>query len=249
LADQYGLYLIEDAAEVHGAEYCSRYKRQKDSTDEFKNQGTWKKCGSFGHVTAFSFYANKIITTGEGGMVVTNRPDLAEKARCLRNLAFQPRQRFVHDELGYNFRMTNLQAAVGLAQMERIEQILSLKIKQGEHYRRLLKDVPGLTLQSVKSYARPVYWINGILLDEKTGLTALQMADRLQHKNIQTRPFFWPMHEQPIFRKNGLFQNEKYPVAENLARRGLYLPSGMALKPEQIEYVCRQVADCMEAVD
>jgi perosamine synthetase len=249
LADRHGLFLIEDAAEAHGAEYCSRREMEKSSAAEFGNKGTWKKCGSFGHISVFSFYANKIVTTGEGGMVMTDHADLAAKARSLRNLAFQPRQRFLHDALGYNFRMTNLQAAVGLAQMERIDQLLERKIWQGEQYRHFLNGVEGLTLQSVQTYAHPVYWVNGILLNAEIDLTAAQMADRLQQKDIQTRPFFWPMHEQPVFKKMGLFPNERYPISENLARRGLYLPSGMALQADQIEQVCLQVMAIVKAAN
>ena len=223
LADQHGLYVIEDAAEVHGAEYKGR------------------KCGDFGHVAAFSFYANKIITTGEGGMVVTNSDDLAERARLLRNLCFQSAQRFVHNELGYNFRMTNLQAAIGVAQMERVDELVERKVWQGEEYRKRLKDIEEIKLQTVKDWARPVFWVNGIVLDSAVSMDAVHFANMLKEKGIQTRPFFWPMHEQPIFRERELFKNECYPVSERLARRGLYLPSGMALTEVQIAKVCEAV--------
>lgn len=228
LADRYGLYIIEDAAEVHGAEYKGR------------------RCGSMGKVAAFSFYANKIITTGEGGMVVTNNDDLAERARSLRNLCFQPEKRFEHHELGYNFRMTNLQAAVGVAQMERVDELVERKVWQGEEYRRRLRDIEGIKLQTVKDWAKPVYWVNGLVLDDDVSMDAVQLARRLGEKGVQTRPFFWPMHEQPVFHAMGLFKDETYPVSERLARRGLYLPSGMVLTEEQIDTVCASVADCLE---
>lgn len=228
LADRYGLYIIEDAAEVHGAEYKGR------------------RCGSMGKVAAFSFYANKIITTGEGGMVVTNNDDLAERARSLRNLCFQPEKRFEHHELGYNFRMTNLQAAVGVAQMERVDELVERKVWQGEEYRRRLRDIEGIKLQTVKDWARPVYWVNGLVLDDDVSMDAVQLARRLGEKGVQTRPFFWPMHEQPVFHAMGLFKDETYPVSERLARRGLYLPSGIALTEEQIDTVCASVAECLE---
>ena len=228
LADQYNLVVIEDAAEVHGAEYKGR------------------KCGSIGHLGAFSFYANKIVTTGEGGMIVTNDDRLAERARSLRNLCFQSAQRFLHEKLGYNFRMTNLQAAVGVAQMERVDELVERKVWQGEAYRKKMKRIDGVTLQAVEEWARPIYWVNGIVLDDNIPMDAVELAERLQQKGVQTRPFFWPMHEQPVFHKMGLFENETYPVSERLARRGLYLPSGMALTEEQIDTVCACLAQCLE---
>ena len=223
LAHQHGLYVIEDAAEVHGAEYKGG------------------KCGCLGHVAVFSFYANKIITTGEGGMVVTNDDDLAEKARSMRNLCFQPDQRFLHNKLGYNFRMTNMQAAVGVAQMERVGALVERKVLQGEAYRKILGGIAGITLQTVRDWAKPVYWVNGIVLDDDVPMDAVKLARRLGEKGVQTRPFFWPMHEQPVFHAMGLFKDETYPVSERLARRGLYLPSGIALMDEQIEEVCETV--------
>ncbi|MBW2304015.1 MAG: DegT/DnrJ/EryC1/StrS family aminotransferase [Deltaproteobacteria bacterium] len=230
LAEQYGLYIIEDAAEVHGAEYKER------------------KCGSIGHMGVFSFYANKIVTTGEGGMIVTNDRHLAARFRLLRNLCFQPERRFEHQELGYNFRMTNLQAAVGVAQMERADELVRRKIWQGGEYRKKLKRIDGVKLQGVKPWARPVYWVNGIVLDSDVPMDAFEFANRLSKKGIQTRPFFWPMHEQPIFQKSGLFRNERYPVSEKLARRGLYLPSGMALTAAQIDKVCEAVKETLAEV-
>ncbi|MBN1832776.1 MAG: DegT/DnrJ/EryC1/StrS family aminotransferase [Deltaproteobacteria bacterium] len=220
LADHHRLHVIEDAAEAHGAEYKGR------------------KCGSIGHIAAFSFYANKIVTTGEGGMVVTDDSRLAERVQAMRNLCFQPTQRFLHDELGYNFRLTNLQAAVGVAQMERVDELVKRKIWQGEEYRKRLKDIEGIKLQTVRDWARPVYWVNGFVLADEVSMDAFELAARLKPYGVQTRPFFWPMHEQPVFKRMRLFDGERYPVAENLARRGLYLPSGMALTAGQIATVC-----------
>lgn len=228
LAEEHGLYVIEDAAEVHGAEYKGR------------------KCGSMGHMAAFSFYANKIVTTGEGGMVVTDDNHLSGRLRSLRNLCFRPERRFEHQKLGYNFRMTNLQAAVGVAQMERIDELLKRKIWQGKEYRKRLKNIDGIKLQAVKDWARPVYWINGIVLHDDVPMDAFELASRLSERGVQTRPFFRPMHEQPIFQKMGLFNEEHYPVSEQLARRGLYLPSGMALTEEQIDTVCAHLIDCLK---
>jgi perosamine synthetase len=232
LADQHGLAIIEDAAEVHGAEYLSG----RDGANP-----TWRRCGGLGHLSTFSFYANKLITTGEGGMVLTSDPLYAEKARGLRNLCFRPERRFYHTELGYNYRLTNIQAALGLAQVERMGEIIARKRWMGRTYTEQLQDIPGLQLPVEEPWARHVYWMYGLVLDETTGLDASEFAFRLQSLGVQTRPFFLGMHEQPVFLGRGLFQNERYPVAERIARQGLYLPSGLALTEQQIDQVCAAV--------
>jgi perosamine synthetase len=232
LAEKHGLFIVEDAAEVHGAEYLSG----RTGSDP-----TWKRCGGLGHISAFSFYANKLITTGEGGMVISNDPAFAEKARSLRNLCFRPERRFYHTDIGFNYRMTNLQAALGLAQVERMDQIVQHKRWMGETYTKRLGDVPGLQLPVEESWARQVYWMYGVVLDDSHDLDAEEFAARLERLGVQTRPFFLGMHEQPVFLARGLFHNEHYPVAERIARRGLYLPSGMALTEDQLERVCQSV--------
>ena len=236
LADKHGLAVIEDAAEAHGAEYLSG----RHGSDPM-----WRRCGSFGTLSCFSFYANKLITTGEGGMVLTDDPKLAEKARSLRNLCFLPQRRFYHEELGYNFRMTNLQAALGLAQLERMDTIVTHKRRMGQEYTRRLKDIQGLQLPVEEPWARSVYWMYGIVLSEESGMDAGQLAQRLSERGIDTRPFFLGMHEQPVFHKRGLFLNERYPVAEQLARQGLYLPSGLALTENQLAQVCDAVREAL----
>jgi perosamine synthetase len=228
LAHKYGLHIIEDAAEAHGAEYKG------------------SKCGSMGNIAAFSFYANKIVTTGEGGMVVTNDDVLAERLRYLRNLCFEPQQRFLHNEMGYNFRFTNLQAAVGVAQMEDIEGLVSQKVWMGREYTQRLAGVPGIRIQAVREWAKHVYWVYGLLLDDEVPFDAFEWAGMLRTKGVDTRPFFWPMHQQPVFREMGLFQGESYPVSERLARRGLYIPSGMALTIGQIEEVVDTVRESLK---
>lgn len=238
LADKHGLAIIEDAAEVHGAEYLSG--RHTDAP-------TWRRCGSMGDVSIFSFYANKLVTTGEGGMVLTNDSQLAEKARSLQNLCFQSGRRFYHEELGYNFRMTNLQAALGLAQLERIEQIIARKRWMGAEYARRLQDIPGLQLPVQEPWAKSVYWVYGVVLSEEMGMEAAEFAKRLADRGVQTRPFFLGMHEQPVFRRKGLFQGQSYPVAERIARQGLYLPSGLALTEEELEYVVQAVREVLTA--
>ena len=230
LADKYHLAIIEDAAEVHGAEYLSG----RNGSDQ-----VWKRCGGIGDISTFSFYANKLITTGEGGMVLTNDPKYAEKARSLRNLCFLPDRRFCHTELGFNFRLTNIQAALGLAQLERFDEIVAKKRWLGQAYTERLKDIAVLQLPVEESWARQVYWMYGLVLDESTGMDAVEFARRLEALGVQTRPFFLGMHEQPVFLEWGLFRDENYPVAERVARQGLYLPSGLALTPEQLERVCK----------
>ncbi len=227
LAQKHNLVVIEDAAEAHGAEYKGR------------------KCGGLGDISCFSFYANKLVTTGEGGMVLTDDPRLAEKARSLRNLCFLPQRRFYHEELGFNFRMTNLQAALGLAQVERMGWILRRKYWIGREYMRRLKDIETLQLPVEEPWALNVYWMYGLVLSEETGMDASQFAQRLKERGVDTRPFFLGMHEQPVFHERGLFLDEHYPVAERLARQGLYLPSGLALTEEQLGEVCVAVREIL----
>ena len=232
LAERYGLAIIEDAAEAHGAEYLSTRNGSESG---------WRRCGSFGTLSCFSFYANKLITTGEGGMVLTDDPQLAEKARSMRNLCFQSDRRFYHEALGYNFRLTNLQAALGLAQLERMDQIVTHKRWMGQEYTRRLRGIRGVQLPVEEAWARSVYWMYGLVLSEEVGMDAIMIGQRLKEHGVDTRPFFLGMHEQPAFHLRGLFLGERYPVAERLARRGLYLPSGSALTEDQLEHVCEAV--------
>jgi perosamine synthetase len=227
LAEQHGLLVIEDAAEAHGAEYKGR------------------KCGGLGHISVFSFYANKLITTGEGGMVLTQSDSFAERARFLKNLAFQKSRRFLHDELGDNLRLTNLQAALGVGQIERIDQIVNRKRAIAKAYSERLSDLPGVALPAEALWARNVYWVFGLVLDESMGMDAVQWAKRLAALGVETRPFFLGMHEQPVFRKMGLFLNERYPVAERLARQGLYLPTGLGLSAAEIDQVSDAVRESL----
>ena len=220
LAEKYNLKVIEDAAEVHGALYKG------------------KKAGSIGEVGCFSFYANKIITTGEGGMVVTDNEEIAENARAYRNLCFKPERRFYHTELGYNFRMTNLQAAVGVAQLEQIDRFIELRRANARKYTDRLKKIVGIKTPVEKEGAKNVYWMYAVELSEDQSINAAQMAQHLAEKGIATRPFFLGLHEQPVFHKMGLFIGEQYPIAERIARQGLYLPSGHTLTDEQINYIC-----------
>ena len=236
LSEKHGLSIIEDAAEVHGAEYLS---------GRTSGGAVWKRCGGLGHISTFSFYANKLVTTGEGGMVLTDDPSLAERSRSLRNLCFRPGRRFFHTEMGGNYRLTNLQAALGLAQMERIDRIIERKRWMGRTYTEKLRGLPGLQLPVEEPWARNVYWMYGVVLDEKTGMDAEQFALLLKARGIDSRPFFLGMHEQPVFLDKGLFAGKRFPVAERISRQGLYLPSGLAMSEEQLDQVCRAVREVL----
>lgn len=227
IAKRHNLRILEDAAEMIGQTYRQR------------------PCGSFGDLSTFSFYPNKHITTGEGGMVVTDDDALAERCRGLRNLCFQPPRRFVHEELGWNFRMTNLQAAVGLAQLERLDEFVARKRASFARYMELLDGVKGIQLPvACTDYANNINWVFGVVLDDAIPFDAQGAMKRLTDLGVGTRPFFWPMHEQPVFRRMGLFAGEKYPNAERIARRGFYLPSGLALTDEQM----LRVADAVKRI-
>ena len=224
IARKHNIKVIEDAAEMHGQSY--------------KN----KPCGSFGDISTFSFYPNKHITTGEGGMIVTDDEQLAEDCRSLRNLCFQPQERFVHKRLGWNYRMTNVQAALGLAQLERLDEFVERKRRMGAKYTKMLSGLKNVQLPlSKKNYANNIYWVFGLVLKDPIEFDAKEAIKRLREEDIDCRPFFYPMHQQPILVKMGVFQSESYPVAERLSKRGLYIPSGIALTDEQINQVVKKV--------
>jgi perosamine synthetase len=218
LARRHGLAVIEDAAEMHGQTYRGQ------------------PCGSLGTLSTFSFYPNKHVTTGEGGMIVTDDAQLAETCRSLRNLCFQPEKRFVHERLGWNARMTNLQAGIGLAQLARLDEFVARKRAMGALYQQLLAGCPRVQLPLARTdYADSIYWVFGVVLDEASGINAQAAMAALDKAGVGTRPFFCPMHMQPVLRRLGLYEGEEYPVARRLYGQGFYLPSGMALRPEQIE--------------
>ncbi|HMK49641.1 MAG TPA: DegT/DnrJ/EryC1/StrS family aminotransferase [Thermodesulfovibrionales bacterium] len=228
IAKRHNLYVIEDFAEAIGSEY--------------KGQ----RCGSFGDISCASFYANKVITTGEGGMCLTDDAVLAEKLRRLRNLAFIPEERFVHYELGFNFRMTNIQAAIGLAQTERIDDHVKTKVRLGESYNGLLRPLQEkglIELPVEREWARNTYWMYGIVLNPGLGLSAVKAMGEMADKGVQTRPFFYPMHLQPVFRKYPWFKKELLPVSEFLYKYGFYLPSGLTLTEGQISEVAERVKE------
>jgi perosamine synthetase len=236
LKEKYNIKILEDAAEVHGARYYSQKTGQK-----------WLNCGSMGDAAATSFYANKIISTGEGGMILTDNGECAARARSYRNLCFRPEKRFYHTEIGYNFRMTNMQAAVGFAQLERIEELIARKRRLGKYYRKALANIPGVRFQVEKSWARSVYWMYSIELNPELGLDADTVCERLKEKGIGTRPFFMGLHAQPALHKLNIgIDPQGYPRTDYACKYGFYLPSGMNLTEEQIDTVCQSLDEALK---
>lgn len=222
IAKKHGVMVIEDAAESHGATVRGRMT------------------GSFGEMACFSFYANKIITTGEGGMVTTNDDALAEKLRLLRNLAFT-KPRFWHDEAGYNFRMTGYAGALGLSQVRRIDKVIEDKRRVARAYHAALSSVPGLRLPVELEWARNVYWMYAVVVEPAFGITRDELMQRLAAAGIETRTFFCGMHKQPFLRAQSGFRDVPCPVADRLWESGLYLPSA----PNLTEATIGQVADAI----
>ena len=226
IAKKHNLKVIEDSAQMHGQEY-------KD-----------KKCGSFGDISIFSFYPNKQITTGEGGMVLTDDKNLNDRAKSLRNLCFT-KDRFIHEELGWNYRMTNMQAALGVAQLEQIDKIVEEKRYIGHTYNELLKDIDVIALPIEKTdYCENIYWVYAIMLNDDYLKTVKEVMSELGKYKIGTRPFFYPMHKQPVFNKMGLFLDDHLPNSEKLYAKGFYIPSGLALTKEQM----MEVSDTLHKV-
>lgn len=228
IAKKHNLFVIEDAAEVHGQTYKG------------------KKCGSFGIISTFSFYANKNMTMGEGGIIVTDDSDLYEKCASLRNLCVNKDRRYKYDEIGWNARLTNMQAAVGLAQLEQIDKFLTIKESMGKQYTKLLKDISNIQLPIEKtSYAKNNYWGYGVVVKDNK-LSAAEAMKKLFEFGVDARPFFWPIHLQPCFIKRGLFVGAKFPVSEALAQNGFCLPNGLALKKDQINFVCEKMHEVFD---
>ena len=225
------IHIVEDVAEAIGLELENRL------------------CGSFGSISTFSFYPNKHITTGEGGMILTDNKEFEEKCRLMRNLAFEGKRRFVHHHLAPNYRLTNMQAAIGLAQLENLEQTIEMKKTMGRTYLELLEGFDLIQLPLLKtSYAENIFWVFGILLKDIVNLDADEMINRLKLQGIGSREFFWPIHEQPVF-KNESFYSDKddFPISSKIARCGLYLPSGISLGKDEIVAVCRILRDILSA--
>ncbi len=229
IAQRHHLYVIEDSAEAHGLEYKG------------------KMCGSFGTISCMSFYPNKHITTGEGGMVLVDDEQLRDRCISLRNLCHSPHRRFYHEDLGYNFRMSNIQAALGVAQLEKLKEHLEMKRTIGADYQERLKDIDCVQLPVKRTkYAENIYWIFGMVIHKDILMDAKEVMLQLADRKVGCRPFFYPMHLQPVFRKMGLFLEENYPIAERLAEKGFYIPSGLGVTAEQREYVAEQLKTVFE---
>jgi len=221
----HGLFVIEDAAEAHGAKYKGR------------------RSGSLGNIATFSFYGNKIITTGEGGMVVTDDSELARKVRQLKGQGMDAERRYWFTIVGYNYRMTNIQAAIGLAQLEKVDWHIQRRREVAKWYYDYLQNVPGLTLPVEKEWARNVYWMFSVVLGESLSLERDEVMVALKEQGIETRPFFYPMHTLPPYR--GLAEGQRFPVADRLAARGINLPTWAGLTKEDVEFVCDVLIKCV----
>lgn len=226
LAKKYNLFVVEDAAESHGAEY--------------KGQRT----GNLADITAFSFFANKNITTGEGGMIVTNNKELYEKSLYFKNLCFPlngPRN-YIHNDIGFNYRMTNIHAAIGLAQTEKADEYKAMRIKNAQLYKKFLRDTPGILFQQSAPDVVHVHWMNAIVINPaEYGKTREELMAYLKTKNIDTRLLFVGMHKQPALRDYGCETNDGFPVTEWLTANGLYLPSASNLTQETIQFICNEI--------
>ena len=240
LARHHNLSIIEDAAESHGAQYQFSHKRRRLS---------WLKVGSIGDLGCFSFYGNKIITTGEGGMVVTNNKQLADKVRYLRNFARSTSKHFYHQQIAFAYRMSSLQAALGLAQLEQADKIIELKSEFASLYMKHLRNIKSLQFPTQKPYAKRIYWNFDIIIKENSPVTRDELAEILEKNSIETRIFVIPLHKQPALIKLGLFKKEKYPVAEKLSRQGLSLPLGPDIKKEEITYICNLIRQTLHGRD
>lgn len=222
-ARRHRLYVIEDAAEAHGALYKGR------------------KVGSLGDIGCFSFFANKIVSTGEGGMITTNDAAIAERASSLRSLAYGRQQKFMHAAVGFNYRMPNLQAALGCAQLEKIEGTIEGKRRVARLYTKLLADVEQIRMPVEKPYARSVYWMYHVVMKEALSSRRDSVMETLLESGIETRPSFIPYNQQEMFVTKGLTRPELCPVANRVSQGGFYLPSSPDLSEEAISYVVAQL--------
>ena len=224
VAKRKNIKIIEDSAEMIGQTYLKR------------------RCGTFGDLSTFSFYANKHITTGEGGMILTNNKKMYNKCKSLRNLCFGVgAKRFNHDDIGWNYRMTNLQAAIGCGQLKNISWIIRRKRQIGKRYISILKKCNKIYIQPYKlSYSKNIFWVFGILLKKNINISRDQVTRKLLRHNIQTRNFFYPMHKQKIFKKMRLFpKKQKFPNSDYLSKKGFYLPSGIGITNVEIDFVAK----------
>jgi perosamine synthetase len=224
MARRHGLMVVEDAAEAHGARYKGR------------------RVGALGQVGAFSFYGNKVFTTGEGGALVTNDAKLAERAAFLRDHAMDPHRRYFHTEVGFNYRMTNIQAALGCSQLEHAEEILRRRQGIAHAYDEGLAGIRGIAFPRPAALEESICWMYSVLVEPAFGLGRDAVSAELRARGIDSRPFFVPLHEMPPYRAEAPF-----PVSSELSRQGINLPSGTALTPEEIATVCRALRELANA--
>jgi perosamine synthetase len=228
LAARHGILIVEDAAEAHGLTCRDR------------------PCGSYGHASTFSFYANKHVTCGEGGMILTDDDEFAGRCRSIRNLCFTPDRRFVHEDIGWNYRLSNLQAAVGCAQVERLDEFLERKRQMGARYRAALAKLTCLVLApAATQWCNNNYWVFGVVLNPQVPFDAQEVCRRLRARQVDTRPFFYPIHRQPALMRLGLFSQARCPVSENLAQRGFYLPSGLGTSPLHVDRAAQALIEVL----
>ena len=222
--------IIEDAAESLGLKYNGL------------------PCGSFGDVSTFSFFANKHITTGEGGMIVTDNKKIYENCKSLRNLFFNDQRRFKHFQLGWNYRFTNMQAALGLAQLKQLEKFVKIKRKVGNRYILQLRNLKHVIqpLRKLK-YCENIFWVYGLVIKKNSKFKLNEVRKKLLKKGVETRNFFWPLNKQPVLNKMGYFKNQKFPVAEYLSENGFYIPSGLALTKKQQNFVVKKVQEVFKS--
>ncbi len=220
IAKDHSLFVVEDAAEAHGAEYKG------------------KKVGGFGSISCFSFYGNKTITTGEGGMCLTDDEKLAEEMSFLKDHGMSKEKRYWHSKVGFNMRMTNIQAAIGLAQLEQIDKFIDRKRKNSELYNSLLKGVDGITLPPEMPWAKSTYWMYSVLVQDAYGRSRDQLMSKLKENKIDSRPFFYPMHQLPMYKSE-----RSFPVADELSARGISLPSSPSLTKDDVERVCKAISE------
>jgi perosamine synthetase len=225
IARRHGLFVVEDAAQSHGA------------------QVRGKPVGSLGDIATFSFYGNKMITTGEGGMITTDDDDLAKQIRLLKNQGMTKEHRYWHPVVGYNYRLTNLQAAIGVAQLERLAELLARHRQVASWYQEALAGVRGLWWQQQKEWARHAWWQFVVIIDDEFGADRDAVITRLQENGVDARRLYYPMHQQPIYEESA--RNRQYPVADYLAARGICLPTWSGLKREDVHYVCEQLRGCV----
>jgi len=225
IAKKYNLYIIEDATEALGSKYNG------------------KMTGTIGHIGAFSFNGNKLITTGAGGMLVTNDKKLGERAKFLstQTKVILDNKAFYHPEVGYNFRMPNLLAAFGVAQLEKVEEFLNIKRENAKYYNELLKDVKGVTLPTEKEWAENCYWLYSILIEDDYGITRDELINVLKEEGVESRPFFMAVHEMPPYKdcKHG-----DMSVTDEICKKGINLPSSVGIKKSEIEKVCHIIKRC-----